>query len=100
MKIFAFQFDEIITKFYVVKYFSILMKIFVTWGQISWFFFWWEREKKLLQSISKEEEKTTKNGHFFLLHDDSANDDSAIDKMAARFSHTDNAATFPFEKKA
>ena len=34
------------------------------------------------------------------LHDDSANDDSAIDKMAARFWHIDNSATFLFEKKA
>ena len=34
------------------------------------------------------------------LHDDSANDDSAIDKMAARFWHTDDTATFLFEKKA
>ena len=33
------------------------------------------------------------------LHDDSANDDSAIDKMAARFWHTDDSATFLFEKK-
>ena len=36
---------------------------------------------------------------FFWLLDDSANDDWAIDKMAARFSHTDNSATFLFEKK-
>ena len=34
------------------------------------------------------------------LHDDSANDNSAIDKMAARFWHTDDSATFLFEKKA
>ena len=34
------------------------------------------------------------------LHNDSANDDSAIDKMAARFWHTDDSATFLFEKKA
>ena len=34
------------------------------------------------------------------LHDDSANDDSAIDKMAARFWLTDDSATFLFEKKA
>ena len=34
------------------------------------------------------------------LHDDSANDDSAIDKMAVRFWHTDDSATFLFEKKA
>ena len=33
------------------------------------------------------------------LHDDSANDNSAIDKMAARFWHTDDSATFFFEKK-
>ena len=33
------------------------------------------------------------------LHDDSANDNSAIDKMAARFWHTDDSATFLFEKK-
>ena len=33
------------------------------------------------------------------LHDDSANDNSANDKMAARFSHTDDSATFLFEKK-
>ena len=32
------------------------------------------------------------------LHDDSANDDLAIDKMAARFWHTDDSATFLFEK--
>ena len=32
-------------------------------------------------------------------HDDSANDNSANDKMAARFSHTDDSATFLFEKK-
>ena len=36
----------------------------------------------------------------FGLHDDSANDNSANDKMAARFSHTDDSATFLFEKKA
>ena len=35
----------------------------------------------------------------YRLHDDSANDDSAIDKMAARFWHTDDSATFLFEKK-
>ena len=34
------------------------------------------------------------------LHDDSANDDSAIDKMAARFWHTDDSATFLFEIKS
>ena len=33
------------------------------------------------------------------LHDDSANDNSANDKMATRFSHTDDSATFLFEKK-
>ena len=33
------------------------------------------------------------------LHDDSANDNSAIDKMTARFLHTDDSATFLFEKK-
>ena len=33
------------------------------------------------------------------LHDDSANDNSAIDKMAARFWHTDDSATFLFENK-
>ena len=32
------------------------------------------------------------------LHDDSANDNSAIDKMADRFWHTDDSATFIFEK--
>ena len=32
------------------------------------------------------------------LHDDSANDDCAIDKLAARFSHTDDSATL--KKKA
>ena len=34
------------------------------------------------------------------LHDDSANDNSAIDKMAARFWHTDDSATFFWKKKA
>ena len=34
------------------------------------------------------------------LHDDSANDDLAIDKMAARFWHTDDSATFLFENKS
>ena len=33
------------------------------------------------------------------LHDDSANDDSAIDKMAARFWLTDDSATFFFFEK-
>ena len=37
--------------------------------------------------------------NLYGLHDDSANDDSAIDKMAARFWHTDDSATFLFEKK-
>ena len=37
--------------------------------------------------------------YYSWLHDDSANDDSAIDKMAARFWHTDDSATFLFEKK-
>ena len=37
--------------------------------------------------------------YLLRLHDDSANDDSAIDKMAARFWHTDDSATFLFEKK-
>ena len=34
------------------------------------------------------------------LHDNSANNDSAINKMAARFWLTDDSATFLFEKKA
>ena len=38
-------------------------------------------------------------GKKWRLHDDSANDDSAIDKMAARFWHPDDSATFLFEKK-
>ena len=38
--------------------------------------------------------------HFERLHDDSANDNSAIDKMAARFWHTDDSATFFLKKKA
>ena len=33
------------------------------------------------------------------LHDDSANDNSAIDKITARFWHTDNSATYLFDKK-
>ena len=33
------------------------------------------------------------------LHDDSANDNSAIDKMAARFWHTDDSATLKKKKK-
>ena len=41
------------------------------------------------------------NSYIYIgLHDNSANDDSAIDKMAARFWHTDDSATFLFEKKA
>ena len=40
-----------------------------------------------------------REGHEKRLHDDSANDDSAIDKMAARFWHADDSATFLFEKK-
>ena len=34
------------------------------------------------------------------LHDDSANDNSAIDKMVARFWHTDDSATYFWKKKA
>ena len=41
----------------------------------------------------------SKELYFNWLHDDSANDNSAIDKMAARFWHTDDSATFFFEKK-
>ena len=36
----------------------------------------------------------------YLLQDDSANDDCAIDKMAAKFSQTDDSAPFFWKKKA
>ena len=36
---------------------------------------------------------------IYRLHDDSVNDDCAIDKMAPRFSQTDNSATIFFLKR-
>ena len=51
------------------------------------------------QCFHKTEESQLRLHIWYGLHDDSANDDSAIDKMAARFWHTDDSATFLFEKK-
>ena len=60
VKIFTFQYDKSVTKFYIVKDFWILMKFsYKLWSNII-NFFWWAWEKNLLQSIFQEEEKTKK----------------------------------------
>ena len=53
----------------------------------------------MLKSIPTIQQTNNMMRDLERLHDDSANDDSAIDKMAARFWHTDDSATFLFEKK-
>ena len=59
-KFFTFQFDESVTKFYVVKSFIDFNEIFIGCGQISYNFSGGNEKKNLLQSIFQEEEKTEK----------------------------------------
>ena len=59
-------------------------------------------KQEIVKNIAKCKERSKRpfqRGSQKRLHDDSANDDSAIDKMAAIFWHTDDSATFLFEKK-
>ena len=50
----------------------------------------------ILQNLKERIVAATLNDKISGRHDDSANDNSANDKMAARFSHTDDSATFLF----
>ena len=60
VKIFMFQFDESVPRFYGSKSFIDYDEIFIGCSQDLIKLFWWEREKNVLQKIFQHKEKTEK----------------------------------------